>query len=590
VTATGAAASASSGHVLGRLRPLLTVLRPYRRHLLLAVASGIVDQGLAVGAAVTAAWLVGAAVTGSELAELRPGLWLLACLVLPRALAGWLESYVAHDMAFRILVDLRARIYEALERLAPAYLLERRSGDLGAAAMGDVETLEVFFAHYLSPLTVACIVPPAALLGLALVHPLLPLVLLPVLLLVATVPAWLRGRAAEQGRRLRGRLGEVNAYVVDAIQGLREVVSFGQGRRQLAGLDRQGALLRDAQIAHAKRASAEHAAVDALIAAGMLAVLAVAGALTAAGSIRPALFPAAVVLAAFAFGPVADVTHVAKELGVVAAAGERIFTLLGVRPAVTDRPGARPPGRVDPRVRFDQVRFRYGPGLPDAVTGVSFEIRAGETVALVGHSGAGKSTCAHLLLRFWDVGGGAITIGGHDLRDLPQASLRELLSLVPQDVYLFNQSIAENIRMARPDATDGEVEDAARAALAHEFITGELPDGYDTVVGERGARLSGGQRQRVAIARALLKDAPVLVMDEAVSNLDAESERALEVAMDRARSGRTTLVIAHRLSTIMAADRVVVLDHGTVAEIGTHHELLARNQSYTRLVGAQTSG
>jgi ATP-binding cassette subfamily C protein CydC len=280
---------------------------------------------------------------------------------------------------------------------------------------------------------------------------------------------------------------------------------------------------------------------------------------------------------------------VAKELGVVAAAGERIFTLLEARPAVSDRPGARAPGRVEPHVRFDRVTFRYGSGLPDAVRDVSFEIQPGETVALVGHSGAGKSTCAHLLLRFWDVAAGAITIGGHDLRDLPQRALRELLSLVPQDVYLFNQSIADNVRMARPDAGDAEVELAARAALAHEFITAELPDGYDTVVGERGARLSGGQRQRVAIARALLKNAPVLVMDEAVSNLDAESERALEVAMARARSGRTTLVIAHRLSTILAADRVVVLADGRVAESGTHLELLARGDVYARLIGAQAS-
>lgn len=248
------------------------------------------------------------------------------------------------------------------------------------------------------------------------------------------------------------------------------------------------------------------------------------------GSLPPALFPVAIIPAIFIFGPVTSITDIAENLGIVFAAADRVFAVLNAPAPVPDTAAAPPPGPVEPCIEFRAVSFHYGPDLPAALDTASFSVRRGESVALVGHSGAGKSTCIHLLMRFWDVTDGAIAIGGHDVRAFPQSALRELIAWVPQDVYLFNMTVRENIRLARPDAGDAEVEEAARAALAHEFIM-RMPQGYDTNAGERGVRMSGGQRQRVAIARAVLKDAPILVMDEAVSNLDAENERLLRAAM-----------------------------------------------------------
>ncbi|MGQ0625793.1 MAG: ABC transporter ATP-binding protein [Sporichthyaceae bacterium] len=572
--------------LVARLRPLLRMFGTRRRLIMVAIGSGIAHQLTLLAVAGTAAWLVGEAVTGATTSDLKPGLILLALLVAPAVLFPWLDSYLAHIAAFRILADMRARLYAAVEQLAPAYLVRRRSGEVAATAVADVELLERFYAHTISPLVVAATVPGAALIALGFVHPLLALAMIPVLLVLASIPFWFRRQAAGQGDELRACAGELSAETVDTVQGLRELVSYGGRERTIERLQARDLRVLRARSAHARRTGIEHAATDASTALGSVAVLLLAAALVSSGELDPALFPVAVVLAVASFAPVLAVVDVARELNIAAAAAARVAAILDAPVAVTDRVYFAPKYRPVARVEFDAVSFRYAPGLPAALCAAGFTVEPGETVALVGHSGAGKSTCAHLLMRWWDVEGGAIRIGGHDVRDLPQEYLRSLFSYVPQDVFLFNTSIRDNIALSRPGASLAEVQAAARVALAHDFIEA-LPQGYDTVAGELGSRMSGGQRQRIAIARAVLGDAPILVLDEAVSNLDTENEAALNVAMAQARTGRTAVVIAHRLSTIRAADRLVVLAGGRVVQTGTHAELSTAPGPYCDLIASQ---
>jgi ABC-type multidrug transport system fused ATPase/permease subunit len=333
--------------------------------------------------------------------------------------------------------------------------------------------------------------------------------------------------------------------------------------------------------------SFENVLVEALMGTGSLAVLTSGAVLVSQGGLAAPVLPLLTLLAQASFVPVSEIAKIGKELADSLASARRLFAVEDEPVPVVDGPGVTlalgANGAGQPLIQYDNVSFAYGPQEPLALRHLSFASRSGQTVALVGRSGSGKTTTAHLLMRFWDPNEGRILLGGHDLRDYGLDELRQRMALVSQDTYLFNTTVRDNLRIGRPEATEEELIEAAREANAHEFIA-RLPDGYDTMIGERGVQLSGGQRQRLSIARAILKDAPMLILDEATSHLDSENERLVHQALKRLMAGRTTLMIAHRLSTVREADHLVVLDDGAVVEQGTHEQLVKKGGVYARLV------
>ncbi|MBL3560354.1 ABC transporter transmembrane domain-containing protein [Rhodovulum sulfidophilum] len=572
---------------IGALAALWPFLAPYRRMLAAALAALVLTSIVYLAMPVAVRHVVDAFDT--ETAALLDRYFGFALIIVALLAVGTaLRYYLVTRLGERVVADIRSAVFDRMIGMSPSFYEKTMTGEvlsrittdttlilsvLSSSASFALRNILVFFGALVLMLATA-----TKLSGLVLL--LVPAVIVPIVLL---------------GRRLRQLSRENQDWIAassgnasEALLSVQTVQAFtneARARAQFRGVTEQS--FQSARQRIGTRAVMTVIVIF-LVFAGIVGVLWVGAHDVRAGEMSVGQLVQFVIYSVMVAGAVAAMTEIWGELQRAAGATERLVELLTAQDSVTDpeRPAPLPePARGE--IRFEDVRFSY-PTRPDspALNGIDLTVRAGETVALVGPSGAGKTTVMQMILRFYDPQQGSVLFDGADLRSLGREAFRSRLALVPQDPAIFAASARENIRFGRPGATDAEVEAAARAAAAHDFLSA-LPQGYDTEVGERGLMLSGGQKQRVAIARAILRDAPVLLLDEATSALDAESERAVQQAVDRMAATRTTIIIAHRLATVKKADRIVVLDRGRIVAEGTHDALVAEDGLYARLARLQ---
>ncbi|MDL4816745.1 thiol reductant ABC exporter subunit CydC [Actinomadura opuntiae] len=567
---------------------LIRLARPARGRLLLAVLFGVLALGSGVGLMATSAWLI------SRAAQHPPVLMLMVAIVAVRAFGlgrgvfRYAERLVGHDATFRILADLRARVYERLERLAPGGLPAFRGGDLLNRLVADVDAVQDLFLRVLLPCTVAVIVGGVSV-GLA--WALLPsagVVLLLALLVAGVAAPWLSSAIARRAeRRTTDLRGELTSHVVDTLQGAPELIAYGAAPAQLAEAARL-----DRAFTRATARSATSAGLGAAVSAlaGGLAVwgaLAVGVPAVRSGALDGVLLAVIVLLPLAAFEVVAGLPLAAQHLERVRRSAARIFAVLDA-PVPVEDPSA--PSRLPAAphtLRIEDLRARWTPTAPYALDGVSLDLAPGRRCAIVGPSGSGKTTLTSVLLRFLEPASGSASLNGVDLRALTGDDVRTVIGLCAQDAHLFDSTIEENVRLARPTATDEEIRDALRRARLLDWVDA-LPRGLATRVGEHGARVSGGQRQRIALARALLAGFPILLLDEPAEHLDTATADELTADLLSATEGRMTLLVTHRLTGLDAVDEIIVLSEGRVADRGTHAELVSRPGLYRTLWQRET--
>ena len=566
-----------------RVSTLARLAAPYKLRTTLAISSLLAATATALAPPYLAKLAIDDGISESDLSTLT---WLVAAF-LAAGVANWATSYAQTYFTGwtgeRILADLRNRLFRHLQRLSLGFYERNRAGVIISRLTNDVEALDQLVTDGVTSLVQNSLTLVGSAIILFFLDWRLALATLTVIPAMAVATAIFRVRSSRAYRAVRERLGLVTATLAEDIAGMRVVQSFTRESANDRHFREVNAHYREANQQTVVLNGLYFPFVDFLSAVATAIVFGYGGYRVFDGSMEPGtLFAFTLYLSNF-FDPVQQLSQLYNTFLAAVAALDKIMDVLDEEPEVQDSRGARELDRIEGHVRFEGVRFGYGSGA-EVLHGIDLDVPAGTTVALVGHTGAGKSTIAKLLARFYDPRAGRITIDGVDLRDVRQESLRRQLGVVPQEGFLFAGSVRDNIAFGRPDASHADVVAAAQAVGAHDFIM-RLEDGYDTQLQERGTRLSLGQRQLVAFARALLADPRILILDEATSSVDIGTERRIERALRRLLAGRTAFVIAHRLSTIRDADVIVVLEHGQIVEQGSHAELMQRGGFYTALYG-----
>lgn len=564
---------------------LLALAGPLKARVALSTAIGLLITACYVLQGVSLAQALATLFNGAVLANVTPWMIAFAAALLARAALLWFAEIAVQTTAQQTKEHLRERLTAHLATLGPGVTLRQQTGDIQAVLVAGVEALESYYSRYMPAIFIAIFGCAGVLAVLAWVD--WPSALLLAVFVIAFPIAdrlWLRWRMPKSSG-IFAAMGAFGAYLLDSLQGIVTLKAFDATAARRKELAQRAAALRREAMTTLAVTLMRTGLTSVITLLGIALVLSFNTWRTAEGLLAPTALFTTLFLVREAFRPLDRLEKEFHTAWSASGAATSISDFLALTPDVHAlASGAPKPAAHD--IAFDDVTFAYEASDAKALTSVSFAIKEKEFVALVGPSGAGKSTVISLLLRFFDPSLGCIRIGGTDIRDLTLDDLRSLVSVVSQDPYLFHGTIEDNLRIAKPDATMDDIHAAAIAAHIDEFIF-NLPKGYATEIGERGAHLSGGQRQRLSIARALLKDAPILILDEATSNVDPRSERAIQDALDGLIGRRTTLVIAHRLSTIRKADRILVIEDGRIVEEGDHQSLERNGQIYSRLMAAQ---
>ena len=566
-------------------RRLLHYLRPHLLQFSVAIGGLLLGSGLALLVPLVVAGLVTSVIAGGDAAGLDRLLIGLVILFLAQSLGGFIQSYLLGVVGERVVAQLRGELFGRLVTLSLDFHGRSRVGELVSRLSSDVTLIRTLLTQTVTALLSSLIGLVGAIVILFMLSPVLlaiALILAPALIVVAVI----FGRPLQHvSTQVQDSIARSTATAEEALSGIRVVESYV---REAWEVERYEADLQGVVAAGSRLAlwRAAFGGIMGFLGYGAIAVLLwFTGHQVINGTLGIGTLTGFLLYGVTIGASLATIASLYGQFREGTGAVTRVFQIIDTQPTIVDAPDAQAIGPVAGRIELAGVSFAYD-GVRPVLREVSLDIAPGEVLALVGPSGSGKTTLAGLVPRLWDVTDGAIRIDGRDIRSITASSLRGEIGLVPQEATLFGGSIRDNIRYGRLDASEDEIISAARSANAHGFVSA-LPDGYDTQVGDRGARLSGGQRQRIAIARAILKDPPILLLDEATSSLDNESERLVQDALDRLKVGRTTVIIAHRLSTIRGAHRIAVLDDGWLVELGTHEELLSRDGLYARLYRLQ---